>query len=78
MFIKYRIYKEKIDNSISGGVLFEDQLISIELYNGVCKKYIPILRIGTFQTSFSELMSIRIGYDFTDESKYEQQSIFYK
>ena len=65
-------YKEKIDSSISGGVLFEDQIMTIELYKGVCEKYIPILRIGTFQTSFSDLMSTRSGYDFTDESKYEQ------
>ena len=38
-------YKEKIDSSISGGVLFEDQIMTIELYKGICEKYIPMCKI---------------------------------
>lgn len=66
-------YKEKVDAGNPNGVNFEDQILTIELYNGIKEKHIPILRKGTFQTSFSELMSVLTGYDFSDDSTYNQQ-----
>lgn len=65
-------YKEKIDAGAPSGVNFEDQILTIELYNGIKEKYIPVLRKGSsFQSSFSELMSVQTGYDFTDDSVYD-------
>lgn len=39
---------------------------------GVERKYLPLLRIGTFEESFSDLMSDKSGFDFRDESQYEE------
>lgn len=64
-------YKNKADKD-EGGVRFEDQLISIDLYNEIgSSKFIPILRRGSFTASFSKLLGIRSGYDFRDDSVYD-------
>lgn len=66
-------YKEKIDNPKDhSGVKFEDQILSIDLYHGIERKYIPLLRRGTFEESFGKLMSEKDGFDFRDDPKYDE------
>lgn len=66
-------YKQKLDDNNPSGVTFEDQIMTIEIFNGVKEKFIPILRKGSFKSSFSELMSIQTGIDFSDETQYSSQ-----
>lgn len=66
-------YKQKLDDNSASGVNFEDQIMTIEMFNGVKEKFIPVLRKGTFNSSFSELMSVQTGFDFSDDSQYESQ-----
>lgn len=64
-------YKEKIEKQ-SGGAKFEDQVITIELYNDMgSNKFIPILRDGSFADSFNELIETRAGYDMSNDANYE-------
>ena len=66
-------YKEKSEHTEGGGVRFEDQLVTIDLYRQMgSSKFIPILREGSFSTSFSDLMGVRTGYDFSDDSVYAE------
>lgn len=66
-------YKEKIGRT-SGGAKFEDQVITIELYNEMdTHKFIPVLREGSFAESFSELMETRVGYDMRNDVQYDQK-----
>ena len=65
-------YKEKTDLYEGGGVKYEDQLISIELYHRIgTSKFIPVLREGKFDTSFSDLIETRMGYSMLDTDNYE-------
>lgn len=66
-------YKQKLEDCNPSGVAFEDQIMTIEMFNGVKEKFIPILHKGSFNSSFSELMSIQTGFDFTDDTQYEAQ-----
>lgn len=64
-------YKEKCLRS--GGAAYEEALISNDLMNNIdSTKYFPILREGTFETSFPPILAGRNGDDFTDDSKYDQ------
>lgn len=69
------MYKEKLDNSDgSRGAKFEDQIISLELYHKLgSSKFIPVLRNGKFDTSFSSLIETRTGYDFRNDNNYEKE-----
>lgn len=68
------IYKDKIDKSKGGGANFEDQLISNELYSRITtNKFIPVLRKGKFDTSFTSIIVTRNGYDFCDDTQYDHQ-----
>ncbi len=63
-------YKNKAE-SHKGGTNTEDQIINIHItrnYND--PKFIPILRSGTFETSFTDLVGNRKGFDFTDDLLY--------
>ncbi len=67
------LFKEKLDKSDGGGAKFEDQIISLELYHQLgSSKFIPVLRDGKFDTSFSSLIETRTGYDFRDDNHYEK------
>ena len=66
-------YKQKLEDCNPSGVAFEDQIMTIEMFNGVQEKFIPILHKGSFNSSFSELMSIQTGFDFSDGTQYEAQ-----
>lgn len=68
------MYKEKLDKSDSGGAKFEEQIISLELYHQLgSSKFIPVLRDGKFDTSFSQLIETRTGFDFRDDNHYEEE-----
>ena len=66
-------YKEKIEK-LSGGAKFEDQVITIELYQSMdSSKFIPVLREGSFLESFDNLIQLRTGYDMSDDAQYEKK-----
>lgn len=65
-------YKKKIEKT-SGGAKFEDQVITVELYQRMdSTKFIPILRDGSFSESFSNLIQLRAGYDMSNDALYEK------
>lgn len=67
-------YKEKSDNFEAGGVKYEDQLISIELYHKLgSSKFIPVLRQGKFDSSFNPLIETRSGFDMREDDQYDTQ-----
>ena len=66
-------YKMKSEQYESDGVKYEDQLITIELYHQMgTSKFIPVLREGKFDTSFTSIIEIRTGYSMVDDDKYEE------
>ncbi len=64
-------YKQK--SEAGKGVAFEGSIISTELMQDIdtCKYY-PILRSGTFETSFPVSLQARGGDDLSDDSKYDE------
>lgn len=63
-------YREKAENG--HGVAFEESIISAELMKDIdTTKYYPILRAGTFETSFPPILQGRKGDDLTDDAQYE-------
>lgn len=66
-------YKEKVEKQ-QGGTAFEDQLVSIELYKEFGNaKYIPVLREGSFDSAFNQLVEVRNGFDMRDDSIFDSQ-----
>ena len=65
-------YRRKSDIYEGGGVKYEDQLITIELYHKMgSSKFIPVLREGKFDTSFTSIIETRTGYSMVDDADYE-------
>lgn len=65
-------YRKKSEEYDRGGVKYEDQLISIQLYNQMgSSKFIPVLRVGKFDTAFSHLIETRTGYDMREGCNYD-------
>lgn len=63
-------YRDKAENGY--GVAFEESIISAELMNDIdTTKYYPILRAGTFETSFPPALQGRNGDDMTDDAQYK-------
>lgn len=63
-------YKAK--SEAGNGVAFEESIISTELLQDIdTLKYYPILRSGTFQTSFPLVLQGRNGDDMSDDNNYE-------
>lgn len=64
-------YKQK--SEAGKGVAFEGSIISTELMQDIdtCKYY-PILRSGSFETSFPVSLQARGGDDLSDDSKYDE------
>ena len=63
-------YKKKSEQG--KGAAFEGSIISTELMNDIDSiKYYPILRSGTFETSFPTILQGRTGDDFTNDAEYE-------
>lgn len=64
------LYKEKAEKYV-GGTNVEHQIININICRSFeTTKFIPILRRGTFETSFTDLIGDRTGYDFTDDCQF--------
>lgn len=60
-------YVEKVAN-LKSGVAFEDMIINDAIRCSIdTSKIIPILRSGSFETSFSDLIGKRKGVDFTND-----------
>ena len=63
-------YKQKSESS--SGTAFEESIISSQLMHDIdATKFYPILRSGTFETSFPPILQGRIGDDLSDDSVYE-------
>ena len=66
-------YQRKSELYDAGGVKYEDQLITIELYHKMgSSKFIPVLREGKFDTSFTSIIETRTGYNMVDDDEYEE------
>ena len=65
-------YKQK--SEAGSGAAFEGSIISTELMHNIdSTKFYPILRSGTFETSFPPALQGRIGDDLSDDSNYEKK-----
>ena len=65
-------YKKKAEQG--KGAAFEGSIISTELMNDIDSiKYYPILRSGTFETSFPAILQGRTGDDFSNDAEYENK-----
>lgn len=63
-------YKRK--SELGKGAAFEGSIISTELMNDIDSiKYYPILRSGTFETSFPTILQGRTGDDFSNDEEYD-------
>lgn len=67
------LYAKKLDRGLATGAVFEDNIINAEIYNGFGKdKFIPVLRRGTFKTSFGSIIGTNVGYDMSGDDKYDE------
>lgn len=67
-------YLQKTQQSETTGVRFEDVIITNSLMANIdANKFIPILRQGTYSSSFPLLLSHRKGIDFSDDSKFDEK-----
>jgi hypothetical protein len=65
-------YKRKAE--ARNGVAFEEAIISTELMQDIdTLKYYPILRSGTFDTSFPPILQGRNGDDLTNDEEYQEK-----
>ena len=67
------MYAKKLEEGLATGAVFEDNIINAEIYNGYGKdKFIPILRRGSFKTSFGSIIGSNVGYDMSKDEKYDE------
>lgn len=65
--------KYKVKSEASGGVAYETMVITNEMMSDMdTTKFYPILRSGTFETSFPTDIKDRMGDDFSDDKYYEE------
>lgn len=65
-------YKLKTER-LEGGVGYEYSIISAKIFYDIkTTKFIPLLRAGTFEESAPTVLSARIGIDFKDDNKFEE------
>ncbi len=66
-------YLEKVRNSETTGAKFEEVVITNSLMNDIdTTKFVPILRDGTYHTSFASLLEHRKGIDFSDDNIFNE------
>ena len=66
-------YKRKA-KSHKGRTNTEDQIINIHMNRDFATtKFIPILRKGSYSTSFTDLVADRNGFDFSDDKMFESE-----
>lgn len=68
------VYKQRSETGIGTGGKYEGVIITTEIFkNTDTVKFIPLLRRGnTFHDSFTNIVSVLNGFDFRDDSKYEE------
>lgn len=65
-------YLKKVQQSETTGAKFEDVVITNNLMSDIeTTKFIPILRLGTYKTSFAPLLEHRKGIDFSDDNEFD-------
>ena len=65
-------YKQK--SECGGGAAFEGSIISTELMHDIdTPKFYPILRAGSFESSFPPALQGRIGDDLSNDAEYENK-----
>ncbi len=65
------LYKEKADNR-KGGVGYEGHIITEELYSkGNERKFIPVVRKGSFNAAMPTFLAGKLGIDLTDTTHFE-------
>jgi hypothetical protein len=65
-------YKLKTDK-LEGGVGYEYSIISAKIFHNIkTTKFIPLLRLGTFENSAPTGLLARIGVDFKDDQKFDE------
>ena len=68
------IYFQKTQQTETTGVRFEDVIITNSLMANIdANKFIPILRQGTYSSSFPLLLSHRNGIDFSDDNQFDDK-----
>lgn len=69
------VYKQRSETGIGTGGKYEGVIITTEIYkNTDTIKFIPLLRRGnSFDDSFINIISVLNGYDFRNDSKYEDK-----
>ena len=68
------IYFQKTQQTETTGVRFEDVIITNSLMANIdANKFIPILRQGTYSSSFPLLLSYRKGIDFSDDNQFDDK-----
>ena len=69
------IYKQRSESGIGTGGKYEEVIVTTGIYkNTDTVKFIPLLRRGdSFDDSFINIISVLNGYDFRDDSKYEDK-----
>lgn len=65
-------YSQKAKQN-SGGVHFEEQIMSAQMLNGVKYKFVPALRSGKFNESFPLLLGSKKGFDFSNDDNYTSE-----
>lgn len=60
------LYKRKADALDASGTQFENSIINTELFQGAKNKFIPVLRKGSFKESFTEIMGVKGGADYSN------------
>lgn len=72
LIIGTTLYKQKAESHL-GGTAVEDQIVNIHIGREFdSTKFVPILREGTFNDSFTELVSDRKGIDFRNDLLYKE------
>ena len=67
-------YLQKVQNSETTGVKYEDVIIINSLMDDIdTNKFIPILRKGSYKDSFSPLLSHRKGIDFSNDGMFDDK-----
>ena len=67
-------YKLKADNR-EGGVGYEYSILNNDIYKNIAgnSKYIPVLKVGTMETSVPAFIQQFIAIDMRDDAQYEQK-----
>lgn len=69
-------YLAKVNESKTTGAKFEDVVITDSLMNDIeTTKFVPILREGTFTTSFAPLIAHRKGLDFSEDNAFDENMV---